>query len=484
MQETLGKSLGALVLGLLLLLGLASCASYTSRLRDLRATAAGGGVESALRQVEKASKPGDLLYHLERGALLHYAGRHLESNAELLQAELLLEDLYTISASRRALTFLLNDEVEAYSGEVHEGNYLHYYRILNFLALGRPASAAVEARRLALRLSTLRDDMDRDPLLRDDPFLEYFAGAILEASGEWNEALISYRLASQAYADWEGLAGLAAHPWLAEDIGNAARMAGIDLESIPEIVSETPEPSGPQHSQARDEGCVLLLFECGWTPRKESVHLRLPIFTDDSNWEGEDGACDLGWKLADRYEGYRANGCWRKDGPKLAYFLDVAVPVLVDEPEWEAISCRIRAQPVGGWSPMGSGPGEPVLTAAAIDVCQLVKQAFARSEIAVLAKTFARALIKYTAHRRAEKELGTFAGLVTNLAGAATEKADTRSWLMLPGQIQMAKLYLPPGDYRMRLEALDATGRSTGTRALDLSVEPAGIQVITWRSFE
>jgi len=46
-----------------------------------------------------------------------------------------------------------------------------------------------------------------------------------------------------------------------------------------------------------------------------------------------------------------------------------------------------------------------------------------------------------------------------NLFGAATEAADTRSWLSLPGQIHMARLNLPPGTVDLMIEFMDGGGR-------------------------
>jgi len=44
------------------------------------------------------------------------------------------------------------------------------------------------------------------------------------------------------------------------------------------------------------------------------------------------------------------------------------------------------------------------------------------------------------------------AGLAINLAAVLTERADTRSWFTLPGEIHLARLSLPPGDYSVRIE--------------------------------
>ncbi|HEY6240579.1 MAG TPA: hypothetical protein VIW78_07045 [Burkholderiales bacterium] len=43
-------------------------------------------------------------------------------------------------------------------------------------------------------------------------------------------------------------------------------------------------------------------------------------------------------------------------------------------------------------------------------------------------------------------------GLAVNVAGVLTERADTRSWFTLPGEIHLARLALPPGEYRLKIE--------------------------------
>ncbi|MGC2049042.1 MAG: hypothetical protein WA635_10580, partial [Gallionella sp.] len=54
--------------------------------------------------------------------------------------------------------------------------------------------------------------------------------------------------------------------------------------------------------------------------------------------------------------------------------------------------------------------------------------------------------------------------LVVRVATAATERADTRSWLTLPSDIQMARLSLPPGSYDVTVELLGANDRLVETQ--------------------
>ena len=83
----------------------------------------------------------------------------------------------------------------------------------------------------------------------------------------------------------------------------------------------------------------------------------------------------------------------------------------------------------------------------------------------ILLKTLARALTKYLAKQKAD-DVGWAAGALTNIFGAATETADTRSWLTLPNLITMARLRLPPGTYDLEVELVDPDGAPAGSRTI------------------
>jgi hypothetical protein len=488
-QRAAGRTIVALLAGALL----AGCASYTTRLQELRPAAGRGELDAALAEVERAMKPGDLLYHLERGALLHYAGRWAESNDELASAERRLEELYTISLSERGLTFLLNDEVEDYRGETYEGSYLHYVRLLNYLALDDANAAAVEARALALRLATLRDQPSGEPGERGDPFLQYLTGVVLENSREWNAALISYRLAREGWLDGAQACASAAPTWLMRDLLHSAGLAGIRPDEIG--LGNEPEVAG---EPAPGDGSVLVLFESGWAPHKVSEHLRVPIFAGDRREDGEAAALASGRVLAERVRYHRERGSWSDRDMKIDYMIDVAIPVLAQESPG-ASACRIRLDPLPTET---DSSGVPRVTGAARgtgaarigvdsraagepvdDLACRAQAAFDAKEPAALAKTLARALIKYGAQQGAEKQSGWLMGWLVNLAGMATEKADTRAWLMLPAQIRAARVDVPAGRYRLRLEAVDGEERVLGRQEREIEVAAQRTTIVAWRSF-
>ena len=62
----------------------------------------------------------------------------------------------------------------------------------------------------------------------------------------------------------------------------------------------------------------------------------------------------------------------------------------------------------------------------------------------------ARAIARAVAKHNVSREVGNhhaLAGLAMMVTNYATEVADTRSWLTLPGELHLARLPLKPGKY-------------------------------------
>ena len=105
----------------------------------------------------------------------------------------------------------------------------------------------------------------------------------------------------------------------------------------------------------------------------------------------------------------------------------------------------------------------------------------------ILVKAVARAAVKYSmaegvgrgAHAAAGKDMGPLIGLIVgSLAKAwaiASEEADKRTWRTLPDEIQIAKLWVPPGEYELRTQY---PGRDTSHIGRDV------VKTLTIRSGE
>jgi hypothetical protein len=84
-----------------------------------------------------------------------------------------------------------------------------------------------------------------------------------------------------------------------------------------------------------------------------------------------------------------------------------------------------------------------------------------------VARLVAKNILALQSKKKMESTLGSFAflgNLATDVAVNATERADTRSWSLLPGNIQMARLALPPGKYDVTATYYGSGGYVLGTR--------------------
>jgi hypothetical protein len=76
----------------------------------------------------------------------------------------------------------------------------------------------------------------------------------------------------------------------------------------------------------------------------------------------------------------------------------------------------------------------------------------------LLAKTAARAVVKWSAFKEATDHEDAVVRLLANVLHVATEKADTRAWLTLPAELRFARLDLTPGVHDLRVRVDSARG--------------------------
>jgi hypothetical protein len=92
---------------------------------------------------------------------------------------------------------------------------------------------------------------------------------------------------------------------------------------------------------------------------------------------------------------------------------------------------------------------------------------------AIVSRAIARMVIKDQTARAASKE-NDWAGVLTNVFNVMTERADTRSWLTLPAEIQLARFTVSPGQYTVKLEPVNFSGMPLGSKTFDAIKLAAG----------
>lgn len=411
-------------------IALQGCTTYAHFSGDIRTSLRARNYEAARAQIAKAKKGGNqLLYLLENGLLAHYEGRYAASNRYFADVERLSAQLFTRSVSREAAALVTNDAVRKYRGHSFEMVAVHYYRALNYWYLGLPEDALVECRKANLKLAQYAIH-NGQASYKNDAFIHYITGLFYEATGEFNDAYISYGHARDAYSHYEKTFDLAPPQAVATDLEHMA--AALDGEGTDARLASF---NGMRFAKSAGNGELVLFLEIGFIPRKVEEEIELPLYEDDLK-RGEE-AHKVAVDISRRHRVYPIGD--------VEYWLRVALPKYeIVAPRTDRV--RIRA-------------GDRVVqTQIAQNYAAIAKASLKDDYPKIMVRTIARGFVKYLAYREADKKdkvLGFFA----NLLNVATEIADTRSWVSLPHNIQIGRVELPPGTHAITLDALDASGR-------------------------
>jgi hypothetical protein len=432
---------------------------------------AAGDFDAALLTVEKNGSGHDvLLSWLERGLVLHYADRYAESNEAFAVAERTADSLFGRSLAEGAVSLLTSDANVAYRARPYEMALVPYFKALNYQWLGQPDEAVVEARRASQILARYVDatlgavrEQDRGELakVRNDAFLLWFSGMLYEADGELNDAFTAYRNAAVAFEQNAGILGLEPPPALAADVARTADHLGFREElaqaatACPSLFRPAEGDTVPDLDALRAEarwtpgrGELVLLVETGYVPSMAQVRFDFPVFRNEEHGDHD----QWGWSLYDSYGNYQAYSA----GREIEYWVSVAAPELQDEAPPPFAGVRGSAGTAGG----------NAVGARAVNLARSARVTFDAEKPTIFFRTILRGLTKYLATRGAEEVGGEYAGLIANLFGAVTERADTRSWLTLPAQVHVLRFPLAPGVHDVRVELLGADGRVEAEQTL------------------
>ncbi|MCL7967994.1 MAG: hypothetical protein M8867_00005, partial [marine benthic group bacterium] len=145
-------------------------------------------------------------------------------------------------------------------------------------------------------------------------------------------------------------------------------------------------------------------------------------------------------------------------------------------------------------SPVGWADPEDSLTVPTrltIDLSSVATSEFDARIGGIVAKAIVRATTKYLVVKAVKEEvkeedktLGTIFGFLGNAAAVATERADTRSWHLLPGAIRVARLSLPTGVHDIAVE-LEPYRNAKPVR-IDLGevrIRPGSVRILSLRSW-
>jgi hypothetical protein len=399
-----------------------------------------------------------LLYLMDEGMVLHLAGRYHESNAVLEEAYLLVEEQYTTRLRDQASAILLNETQLPYEGEPFEHVLINVIKGLNYALLQSWNEALVEARRIDHRLNVLSDRTEGHAY-QEDPFARYLTGVLYENAGDLNNAYVAYRKAEAVYEEVRAWSKVPLPDAVKTDLIRVTSALHLveDLEryqaKYPEVTSDAAMPHDSDMAQ------LIVVSYHGQSPQKEDLYIDVPISLDA-----------LQLIVLAKSAGGRSTRSTR-EGETLLYGIHgqiarVALPRLIP-PRTKTAYTTIhmtdgtttynahtqRLYDIGAVAEKNMEDGYP----------RLVLRAVARTAMKMAAAEGIGIGARSAVHKSSQDWVGPLVAILARIFVLVTEEADIRSWRTLPGEVQMAHLWIPAGSYSVLVHAVDHQGRVVGS---------------------
>jgi hypothetical protein len=382
-----------------------------------------GQIDPALKMYEKevTSDKDKLLRLMDEGMLLRVGKKFEESNQRFLTAARLIEQSGYLSLAEQTVTLVSNEKQTTYQGEDFEKVLIHLYLGLNFLSLKNTEAALVESRRVNEILYKMISEAKRPYEL--NAFAKYLGGVLFEADKDDNNAFVSYQSVLKIDPDL-----VAKFPTIQLDLMRVAARQGMS-EELEELKTKFGKEEWARAKKTLEErdGSVVFLYENGKSPQKYSSR-------EHRVTQGRGGT---------------------------------AVEVLIPVAYYQKRSFLIHSALVEAEKPN---------TAVSVGAAKTsVLNSIERTAVQHLSDRMGRAIAKALLTAGVKAGIATGIGKATNssdlgmLAGIAlflASEADTRSWLLLPADLQVAKLFLPAGKYNLRIFYRDAEGHDVKSETI------------------
>ena len=404
------------LLALLAFFVLPGCATYSVGIAKVEQETSNRNVDGALKSLDELKLTGAdrMLYYLNKGTLLRLQGNYAASNQQFESAKRLMEELNAISVTEQTGSVVVNDTVKAYEGTGNEQLLIYAFKELNYLQSGNVDDAAVEARQFDIK-QRLVAEKNPDAKYLSGAFVRYLNGMVYEEVGESDAARIDYQKAVDGYKAQRSITGFGVPAALKADLDR--------LENKHKEARPAPMRTAMQPSDARDDGEVVFILHDGLGPTLAENIISV------SNPDPEHGAA----------------------------ILSVAVPSFVQRPV-----------PVARFDL--SGDSHSASSELVDDVNAIAKKSLEDRLPAITARAVARLVLKNAVAKKVKKQTedagagGLLMSIVTDVGAIVSERADTRSWSLLPGNILLARLSLPSGTHEIKATFYGDNGNILATR--------------------
>ncbi|MBN2423634.1 MAG: hypothetical protein JXR46_07060 [Calditrichaceae bacterium] len=374
-----------------------------------------------------------VLYYLDKGIVLYYAGQHQQSNEYFDKAELAMEELFTKSISKAAASFILNDNVMDYFGEIYENIYINVFKALNYINMDQFNEAYVEIKRVndKLReLDTKYGDMAREmnsaedahdnikyisPNFYNNALANYLSYLVFRADREYDNSRISFEKMQEAFQTQPKV---------------------YDYQIPASLQSATLADGSDRFDQ--NSNILSILAFTGQAPFKRAVGGQITTYDDAIGIHG----LEMPIALPNIYF----------PGVKSGYHFKFAFPALTVNPSKIAfVEVYVDGQKIGELEVLEK-------------MDQIAKYTFDSRMTMVAVKTILRTVSKGLLAAEGKKKLkektganafwGTVLNAAADIAVDATENPDLRGWRTMPQTCYAGEFPITPGRHNVEIRFL------------------------------
>ena len=353
----------------------------------------------------------ELLFLLDSAMINMMCGNYEKSNEYFHRAEALTEELWTKSITKETAAFLLNDYTVPYAGEDFEKALINLFSAINYLKLGQFDDSLVEVRRLDSVLTMLNDKYSKKNNYKEDAFGRFLSGIIYEADSKLDDAYIDYYKALHTFQDYEDKYGT---PMPSIFVENLARVAGAvgRTDEIQSFIDGYGSTGWSEHDGTGNQGRIVFIHFNGTAPVKRSTEIFIP---------SRDGPIALAFPRYEVTQPYCRNSR------------------VIAESDSERISSD---------------------TELVEDINQIALKNLEDRRGRITLKMIARVAAKQIAINKVENKTTRE---ILNIANLFVERADTRSWRTLPGEIYLGSLFVSEGEYNIHVSRCGESERFVET---------------------
>ena len=407
----------------------------------------------SLKPLASKKDKDQLLYMMEAGYIFHVAKEYQTSNGILLEAAKIAK-VKPVSITQQVGALLTNLSNTNYLGEDFEKVLIRMYAGINFLIMGQYDSSRVEFTAVNEELAKIKQE-NGSARYKQNIMAKYLTAIAYEVSADLDKDMNDLEF---AYIEYKQINSLAPQLSIVQD----------DLIRVSKKLNYTDDYANWTASFKRnpvvsaDSGELIVIYESGRGAIKVS---RGKLLSDNTMKTAVVAAL----ATMPLQAGVSASAVMVAIG-------NIENPI----PKFEKRSNMTHHLAVtNGKITYSTAMLEDIENTAVNnlkdDYGRLQKHVAAQ----VVVKTAASIAAGYAAKKAAEQMgAGQYAGLIGVVAGAGTGaalfsqmKPDLRCWHTLPANLQMARLFLPPGKYNITLNFIDSSNNTQNTRSYPVEIK-------------